>query len=201
MKVRPNPRYEVFLAELKQKKRIFSPWQGIAFRASALEFARAVRLLDGLGSFRTGGRWSAAGSFRAVNMSLTQETALRESGANFTYYNLAARDVRPKLLVGIRLSLEKVIDLTKSRGVGKTKWLALDQLLAENWRKINDGGHEAQSQAFGRAAHDIGAQAIIAPSAQENRGINLVYFPDSLPKQNAIEILGEEDLKRWLKKF
>ena len=72
MKVRANPRYELFHAELKRLKRRFSKWHGLAFRAAPLEFSRLEKLLDGKGSLRAGGRWSAAGTFRAVNLSTTQ---------------------------------------------------------------------------------------------------------------------------------
>src|SRR2546422_881505 len=117
MKVKPNPCYEVFLAELKKTKRRFSKWQAIAFRAAPLEFARLAKLLDGKGSLELGGRWSAAETFRAVNLSITQETAVKEGSANFTYYNFALSDVSPKVLVGVRFKLGKVIDLTSPRGL------------------------------------------------------------------------------------
>ena len=78
-------------------------------------------------------------------------------------------------------------------------WLVLEELLAEDWRKVNDAGHEAQSQALGRAAHDFGAEGVLAPSARVPGGINIVCFPDSLVSQSQMKILGEEELKRWLK--
>jgi RES domain-containing protein len=60
VKLIPNPRYEIFVDEMRKTKRRFSKWSGVAFRAAPLEYARIVRLLDGKGSFRYGGRWSAA---------------------------------------------------------------------------------------------------------------------------------------------
>jgi hypothetical protein len=72
--------------------------------------------------------------------------------------------------------------------------------MAEDWRKVNEAGHESQSQAFGRAAHDVGAEALLAPSARIRGGVNLVYFPESAGSPNAIKILGEDELSRWLKK-
>lgn len=58
-----------------------------------------------------GGRWSAAGTFPAVNLSTAQEAAIAESGAGFTYYNFALSDVRPKVIVAVRALLNRVIDL------------------------------------------------------------------------------------------
>ncbi|MCX6902875.1 MAG: RES family NAD+ phosphorylase [Verrucomicrobia bacterium] len=176
MKIKPNPRYEAFLAQLKTLKRPFFGWEGTAFRATPLPHAIAVRLLDGKGSLKTGGRWSAAGTFPAVNLSTSQETAVKESSASFTSYNLAPSDVRPKVLVGVRLRL------------------------AEGWRKVNDTGHEAQSQALGHAGHDILEEGVLAPSARVPGGINIVCFHESLASPSQMEILGEEELRRWLKK-
>jgi RES domain-containing protein len=200
MKIKPNPRYDVFLAHLQGLKRPFVKWKGIAFRATPLRFANAVKLLDGRGSLKAGGRWSAAGSFGAVNLSTTQESAVEESSASFTYYNFAPSDVRPKVLVGVRLRLTKVLDLVDPRGLRMLPWVGLEELLAEDWRKVNDAGHEALSQALGRAAHASGAEGLLAPSARVAGAINVVYFPDSLTASSEVEILGEEELTRWLKK-
>jgi len=38
------------------------------------------------------------------------------------------------------------------------------------------------------------------PSARVAGGMNLVYFPQSLARGSEVEILGESDLNRWLKK-
>jgi len=55
-------------------------------------------------------------------------------------------------------------------------------------------------QAFGRAAHALGAKALLVPSARVPGGMNLVYFPQSLARGSQVELLGEHDLNRWLKK-
>ena len=200
MKPAPNPRYAAFLAELKALRRPFSHWKGLLFRASCLPHAQTTKLLDGKGSLSHGGRWSAAGTFSAVNLSTAQETAIAESGASFTYYNFAPSDVRPKVIVAVRASFSKVLDLVAPKGLRTKPWLELDKLLAEDWHKVNDAGHESQSQAFGRAAHAIGAEALLVPSARVAGGMNLVYFPQSLARGSEVEILGEKDLDRWLKK-
>lgn len=200
MKPAPNPRYDVFLVELQNLGRPFSKWKGLLFRASCLPYAQAAKLLDGKGSLTHGGRWSAAGTFSAVNLSTAQETAIAESGASFTYYNFAPSDVRPKVIVAVRANFSKVLDLVAPKGLRTKTWLELDKLLAEDWHKVNEAQHESQSQAFGRAAHSIGAEALLVPSARVPGGMNLVYFPQSLARGSKVEILGENDLNRWLKK-
>jgi RES domain-containing protein len=189
----------VFLAELKKVKEPFLTWKGLLFRASPLEYGRATKLLNGQGSFVTGGRWSAAGTFPAVNTSTDQGTCLAESRASFTYYNFAPSDVRPKVVVAVRVHLFKVLNLVSRRGIGAKPWLELTKLQAEDWHKVNYAGYEAQSQAFGRAAHDIGVEGILVPSVRVQGGINLVYFPQSLTPKSKVEILGEDELNRWLK--
>jgi len=200
VKTKPNPRYDVFVTELGKFKRRFSEWDGVAFRAAPLEFARLRKLLDGKGGLRWGGRWLVAARSRAVNLSTTHEAAIKESNANFTYHNFALSDLKPKVIVAVRLKLKRVVDLTAARGVRAQPWLLLDELLAEDWRKINDTGHESQSQAFGRAARDLGAEALLVPSARVRGGVNLIYFPESVASPTRIEILGAEDLARWIKK-
>ena len=170
------------------------------FRAALLPYAQTAKLLDGKGSLAHGSRWSAAGTFPAVNLSTSQETAIAESGASFTYYNFAPSDVRPKVIVAVRASLSKVLDLVAPKGLRARHWLELDSLLAEDWGKVNDAQHESQSQAFGRATHAIGAEAFLVPSARVPKGMNLVYFPPALARGSVVQILGEADLDRWLKK-
>jgi hypothetical protein len=56
------------------------------------------------------------------------------------------------------------------------------------------------SQALGRAAHDCGADGLLTPSARVPGATNLVFFPESLIDGASTEILGQEELERWLKK-
>ncbi len=132
MRVAPNPRYAAFLAELRKVRRLFSKWTGLLFRATPLPYAQATTLLSGIGSLAHGGRWSAAGTFPAINTSTAAETAYAESGASFTYYNFAPSDVRPKVIVVVRVRLNKVIDLVAPKGLCSKTWPELDKLLAED---------------------------------------------------------------------
>ena len=115
-------------------------------------------------------------------------------------YNLNLSDIHPKVVVGVRLRLGRVLNLTSSTRSRWQPWLRLDELLAEDWREINDLGFETQSQAFGRAAHDLGTEALVVPSARVAGGVNLVYFPESVLGQGKVQVLGQDELQRWLKK-
>ncbi|HXP59557.1 MAG TPA: RES family NAD+ phosphorylase [Dongiaceae bacterium] len=94
----------------------------------------------------------------------------------------------------------KVLNLVTPRGIRSKIWLELDKLLVEDWRKVNNAGYESESQAFGRAAHALGAEGLLVPSARIAGAMNLVYFPESLRQTSQVEILGETELDRWLKK-
>ena len=200
MNPNPNPRYRAFVVELKNVKRPFSEWKGLLFRSSPLPYAQAAKLLNGQGSFALGGRWSAAGTFPAVNTSTDQGACIAESGASFTYYNFAPSDVRPKIVVAVMVHFRRILNLVSSKGIRAKPWLELDKLLAEDWHKVNYANHEAQSQAFGRAAHDIGAEGLLVPSVRVKGGVYLVYFPQSLSARSKVDLLGEGDLNRWIKK-
>jgi hypothetical protein len=72
--------------------------------------------------------------------------------------------------------------------------LNLEELLSEDWRKINGEQKESRSQALGRAVADLG-EGILAPS-RIRRGKNLVIFPRSLRPGSQVEVLGEKDLPK-----
>jgi RES domain-containing protein len=200
MKLAPNPIYNRIVEQIGKMKHPFTSWQGLLFRASPLQFAQARRLLDGMGGFRWGGRWSAAGTFPSVNASTDDKTALTESKASFAYYNWASSDVRTRIIVGVKARFSQIVDLTNSKGLGGKGWLDLRDMLAEDWRKLNAAGFESRSQALGRAAHDCGAEGLLVSSARISKGINLVYFPQALVKDSKIELLGEDDIKRWIRR-
>lgn len=55
-----------------------------------------------------------------------------------------------------------------------------------------------RAQAFGRAIRDLNFEGLIAPSSRDQRGRNLIRFPDDLRPESRIEIVGKEKLKQWL---
>jgi hypothetical protein len=127
-------------------------------------------------------------------------TCLAESGASFTYYNWAPSDVRPKIIVVVKARFSRIADLTNTKGLGGKGWIDRRKMLAEDWHKLNAAGYESLTQAFGRATHDCGAEGLLVPSARVSGGINLVYFPKSLMKGSKTELMGEEDVKHWIRK-
>jgi len=198
MKLTPNPRYDALVGILRRHRKFLRPWQGDGFRSAALQYARSEKLIDGNGAYRHGSRWSAPRAFRCVNLSTAVDTAWQESHALASYYGLKEAILRPRVLAGVHLKLQQVFNLIKNAGLAHE--VGLTEVLAEDWRTVNDGGSESLGQALGRAAHHLGAEAIIAPSAQVKGGSNIMVFPESLRPRSQIQVIGEGELNKWLKK-
>jgi hypothetical protein len=96
------------------------------------------------------------------------------------------------MLVGIRISLRAVLDLTNVTNIHPP--LDLEELLSEDWRKANGERKESRSQALGRAVTDL-AEGILTPSRIRN-GRNLVIYPGSLMSESKIEVLGRDKLPK-----
>lgn len=183
---------------MRQKRKLLRPWSGIVFRATTLEFARSEKLIDGKGAYRHGSRWCAPRAFRCVNFSTAEKTALDESHANSIYYGFDKAVLHPRVVVNVSLTLRKVLNLLTNPTLARE--LALADMLKEDWHGINDGGSESLGQALGRAAHDLGAEAIVVPSARVKEAVNIVIFPEILIARSRMEVIGPEELDRWLKK-
>src|SRR5205814_1799136 len=136
-------------------------------------------ILLGQGSFLHGGRWNAIGSFRAVYGSTQDTVAVAESRATADYAHVPLPFRTPRLLVAIELSLERVLDLTSAK-VRDTLEITIEELRAEDWRKVQEEQTESLTQAIGRAVFVNRGEGLLAPSARVLSGINVVYFPENL---------------------
>jgi RES domain-containing protein len=184
----PNPLYNHLHAILPQE--LFGSWSGVIFRSVSPRYARPPDLVSGYGSYRAGGRWNAPGIY-AIYGSIEPGLAADES-FNFLlqHFGWQNRDVPPRMVVAIRVSLQAVLDLTNPAGALDQS--SLEELLSEDWRKMNGEKRESRSQALGRAVADLG-EGILAPS-HIRMGNNLVLYPRSLKPGSKIEVLGEQDL-------
>jgi RES domain-containing protein len=73
----PHPRYAGFQAAVLRATVI--AWSGDVYRFVRPRHAAALRLVDGLGAYKNGGRWNHIGVCPAVYCSLTPATAAREA--------------------------------------------------------------------------------------------------------------------------
>ena len=87
-----------------------------------------------------------------------------------------------------------VLDLT-SAGIRRVLRVTLEELAAEDWRKLLQAGQETSSQALGRASAAVGASGLIVRSAAVPRGINVVVFPHA-HRGDRMEVVEGEKLAR-----
>ena len=194
--LKPHPLERTLGDVMRDIRHLQQQWLGVVFRSVELEFARSAKLLDGKGSLHHGSRWTAPGAFRSVSLSLDPVAADQEAVRRAAYYGLSAELLRPRVRVAVTAKLQKVLPVVgTSAGAG----VVLAELLAEDWRKVNDAGKESLSQALARAARDHDAEALLVPSAAA-AAQNLIVFVDKLLPGSELQIENQADLDRWLKK-
>ena len=129
--------------------------------------------MSGLGAGQHGGRWNLPG-LPTLYGSTTDTTALAECKANDRYYGVVT--TTPRLLVAVTACLPRMIDLTE-RTIRRSLGVTLDELAAEDWRKLMYAGQESLPQTIGRAVAVAGGNGLLVRSAAIPRGVNVVIFP------------------------
>lgn len=168
-------------------------FQGVIVRSTTPKYATETDLVTGEGSRRYGGRWNPIG-VAAVYGSLTPETAMAETLAHHRYFQLPVEAAMPRTFVAIEARLRRVLDLTDG-AVRQRLRVSERRLTSADWRRDNDAGREALTQAIGYAAFMIGFEAIRAPSAHDKTGTgNLVIFPENLLKSSWLEVRNPDAL-------
>lgn len=179
---------------LRRCQRLAVPWSGVAYRSASVRYANRDDFLTGAGARILGARWNSPESFATVYLSLTPETATTEALAHHRHFGLPVETALPRVLASVRVSLQRVLDLTdvrarRSLGVGR------GTLLDEDWRGANAGGTEAITQALGRLAWEAEWEALLVPSAAQPGGTNLIVFPGNLsPPESYLIIINREQL-------
>ncbi len=195
MNIKPNPAFDRLREVIADNPALFQPWKGAAYRVTTLDYPTAQSILLGQGSFLHGGRWNAMGSFRAVYGSTEDTVAVAESRATADYLHIPVPFRTPRLLVAIEFSLGTVLDLTSAR-IREKLGVSGDELLAEDWRKVQEEGRESLTQAVGRAVFASNGEGLLVPSARVASAINVVYLPQHRPYSSEVTVLGWEKLDR-----
>ena len=165
-------------------------WSGVAYRSTSLRYANSGDLLSGLGSQLNGGRWNPIGCCEAIYASTMPDTAMDETLAHHRYYGLPIYTALPRVFCAINVRLTRVLPLIDGQ-VRRFLRVSYDRIIREDWRKEQDHGSEAVTQAIGRIAFATGVQALVVPSAASPHGEGLVIFPangGSLDIINASEL-------------
>jgi len=168
------------------------PLDAPGFRSVGVLYANEGDLISGEGAAYYGGRWNPPG-IQAVYASLDPVTATRESFQEFIKYGFKPDNIRPRVMVGVKLKLRCLLDL-RSPSVRRKVGFRLDDLLQEDWHGIQSAGQEAWTQAIGRGCGLAGFEGLLVPSVTEGRGANVVVFPDRLRPESSIEPIGADEL-------
>jgi RES domain-containing protein len=195
--LKDHPRYRDLLALLKPvAKELAREWSGRVFRCVELPWGRPEYLISGEGTMRHGGRWMRPNMTPVVYAAGSEAIALKESRRPFDYFGIRRPRQNPRVLVEIDIHFTNLADLRSLDRL--TDWPALEELLNENWEKVNSTGAETLSQAVGRALFSLRFEGLLVPSSRDRRGLNVIWFPENLGRQAKLTISGESDLNRWL---
>lgn len=170
---RRHPRFAELRDQFLAHPAWFTSWTGTLFRFHTVDYPKARDVLSGKGAAWRGGRWNPPG-LPTIYGSTTDTTALDECKANDRYYGVVTRS--PRLLVAIDAHLTRALDLTDPN-VRRTLTLTLDELAAEDWRKVSAAGKESFTQVLGRAVAETGGSGLLARSAVVKGGVNVAIFP------------------------
>ena len=183
-------RYDDIRKRIKALHVYAGPWAGTVYRSCAVEHSRRSDLLTGIGAGKNGGRWNPRG-VKAVYASLAPDTGMAEVLKTAYYSGFAPSEFMPRVFVGIKVSLSKVLDLTDGR-IRQMLRMSLQRMREEDWIKVQLAGGEAFTQQVGRAAMESGLEGIIAASAADPQGRNLVWFPDNLTASSKVVICNAD---------
>ena len=187
--VKEYPRYAALQASMKRASRHVTAWSGIVYRSAPPKWAARHDFLSGTGSKIAGGRWNVPGSYAAIYASTTPELAMIESLAYQRRAGLPAHRALPLVFKAIAVDVERLLDLTHA-GILADLGVAARDLRADAWWLARARGEESLTQAIGRAAHSLRAQAILSPSAHTtDHGLNLTVFPENIAFPSRINVL------------
>jgi RES domain-containing protein len=170
------------------------PWSGEGFRFTDIEFAHPEDLMSGEGSKKFGGRWNPPG-LAALYYSMDPQTALLEAFSQRVFYGLRIEIDTPKMVFGVEVDLDFVLDLTDGALRNRLK-ISHRTIVKNGWKAEQFSGTEGITQAIGRLAYSKNLQGLVVPSAADARGKNLVVFPHDNQK---ISIMGEDAIERAIK--
>jgi RES domain-containing protein len=195
--IKPHPAFKHLFSDLKKNKSVLSTqWNAQVYRCVEIKWARPEYLITGEGTRQRGSRWMQPNYCRVVHAASTETIALKESRRVYDYYGIQKPKNNPRVSVELIAKLHRLVDLTKLKTIMDSP--TIEELLNEDWEKLNDSRVETTAQALGRAILELNFEGLIAPSSRDRRGRNLIWFPEQLRPESQIEIVGQEKLKQWL---
>jgi RES domain-containing protein len=187
----PHPERDALSRRLAERiEELTGSFAGEVFRFLNPKRAMTAELFAGKGSLWANGRWLLKGSTLCTYTSLTPETALAEALAAARYYRLPLSQATPCVMVSADVKLSRVVDLRNGQ-IRQRLRIAEHTILETNWRRENQKGREAITQAWGEAFQSQGIEGIIAPSAAQPEGTNLIVFPFNLLAGSRMQVVNE----------
>ena len=158
MSLHEHPRSTEFLNWMKSQLAHAQSLQGDFYRVAGPRHTSAKNIVSGIGAFLGGGRWNAAGVMKVVYLSDEPETALREANENLRYFKLPLKNGLPKVIVSVRVELERILDLTRKsiRTNLPENWKTLLVKRLEEFEDMRECGIEASDTAFSIPADPLG---------------------------------------------
>ena len=133
---------------------------------------------------------------RVVHAASTEAISLKESRRVYDYYGIRKPRNNPRVSVELIAKLHRLVDLTQLKAIIDSP--TIEEMLNEDWEKLNDSRVETIAQSLGRAILELNYEGLITPSSRDRRGRNLIWFPEQLHPESQIEIVGQEKLKQCL---
>ena len=169
------------------------PLKGFGYRYASTKYASRADLLSGKGAAKYGGRWNPIG-MRAIYLSLDPDTACQEAFQHFMDYGIKKTvAIKPHVFASAEIEVSELLDLSDSKILKKINF-TLKELLAEDWKGIQQQGIESWTQAIGRGCKAAGFDGLIAPSSKNKRGQNLVLFPEHIKPPKKCTPVGPDEL-------
>ena len=168
-------------------------FDGVVVRSVPTEYANKNDFFSGEGAAKSGGRWNRPG-ISVIYASLDVITATHEAYQNIDSFGFPMTAIQPRVMAGGKASFGKVLDLTDPK-VRSQIGFSLKELVDEDWESIQASGKESWTQAIGRGCLVAGFEAILVPSARNNKGKNIVIFTANLTGKE-ISILAPDKLPK-----
>ena len=154
-----------------------APYSDEAFRHLAEQYSP----LSGAGARSQGGRWNPPESFSTLYMALERETAVAEFMRMVERVGREPSDFLPRRLYRYRVELNELLDLRSDEaramlGLG-------DEILR--------GADPTRCQEIGEAAHLLGFEGVLAPSATGSGSVLAVFFERMSPS-SSVEVVDSE---------
>lgn len=157
-------------------------WDGSAFRHQAAEWSYSQ---PGAGARAVGGRWNPPNSFATLYLGLSLEVVEAEFRRLAERSGRNPEDFLPRHLLRYEIRLDALLDLTDA-AARKELGLSDAQLRSTDVRIC---------QEIGEAAHHLGREGVLAPSATD-AGEVLAVFVERLLPSSRMDLVSTTEWKR-----